>query len=278
MSVAPAADPAATDALAATLLGAYDRAVCLDALPSSREGGLTLAQGFAVGERLRALRSARGERQRGWKIGFTNRRIWPLYGVYAPIWGPVWDSTTTLLDAAEVTVSLAGLCQPRLEPEVAFGFARAPQAGLSLDELRGCLAWVAHAFEIVHTHCEGWRFTAADCEADFALHGRLYVGPRRPLTDWPTLAEDLAAMQLELHVDGRCRDRGVGANVLDGPLSALKTWIDAMPQHTPGWRVREGDVVTTGTITDAQPLLPGQRWHTTLSEPRLAPLVLTTQP
>ncbi len=260
---------------AATLLQAYDEAHCVP-LPSARDGGLTLAQAFEVGEQLRQLRLARGERQLGWKIGFTNRSIWPRYGVFAPIWGPVYDTTTTLLDGAKATVSLAGLSQPRLEPEVAFGFAQAPRAGMSLDELRGCLQWVAHSFEIVHTHYADWKFTAPDCEADFALHGRLYIGRRRPVSDWPTLAADLAAMRVELHRDGVCQDIGVGAAVLDGPLSALKTWIDAMPANSPFWKVQSGDVVTTGTITDAQPMAPGQTWHSLLSDARLASLTLRT--
>ncbi len=36
---------------------------------------------------VRALRIARGEVPRGYKIGFTNRNIWPRYNVFAPIWG-----------------------------------------------------------------------------------------------------------------------------------------------------------------------------------------------
>lgn len=270
---------AANAATARDLLKAYDQATCLP-LPASRPGGLTLAQGFEVGEHLRLLRLARGERQLGWKIGFTNRSIWPRYGVFAPIWGPVYDSTTTLLESTEARVSLQGLSQPRLEPEVAFAFARAPRAGMSLAELRGCLRWVAHAFEIVHTHCADWKFDAADCEADFALHGRLYIGPRFSLEDaasWPTLAEDLANLQVELHRDGQCQDRGVGSVVLDGPLSALKTWIDAMPTHSPFWEVQAGDVVTTGTITDAQPMAAGQRWTSVLSDARLKGLTLITE-
>jgi 2-oxo-3-hexenedioate decarboxylase len=263
-------------AIAQSLLDAWDSGRCTER-PSVRRPGLTLAQGFAVGEQLRQRRVARGERPVGWKIGFTNRSIWQRYGVYAPIWGPVYDTTTTVLDGSELRVSLAGLCQPRLEPEIAFGLARAPSPGMSLGELRACLAWVAHSFEIVHTHCEGWQFSAADCEADFALHGRLFIGPRRAVADWPTLGADLAALQVALHRDGVCQDRGQGAVVLDGPLSALKTWIDAMPLHSPWWQASAGDVVTTGTITDAQPLAPGQTWHTELSDARLSPLTLHTE-
>lgn len=265
-----------TIALAERLLAALDRNECT-ALPSAQAGGLPLDQAYAVAQRLAQLRIARGERPRGWKIGFTNRSIWDRYGVHAPIWGPVWDSTAALLDGASANVSLAGFSQPRLEPEVVFGFATAPAAGMSLDELRACLAWVAHGLEIVHTHFADWRFTLPDTVADFALHGWIRVGPRVDVQGWPTLATDLAAMQVELLCDGVVKDRGTGSVVLDGPLHALKQWIDAMAVTTPAWRVAAGEFVTTGTITDAWPLLPGQHWQTRLSDARLVALSLHTE-
>ncbi|MBL8330603.1 MAG: hydratase [Rubrivivax sp.] len=226
---------------------------------------------------MRQMRLARGEKTVGWKIGFTNRGIWERYGVYEPMWAPVYDTTAALLDSAECTLSLAGLSQPRLEPEVVFGVGRTPSAGMSLEELRGCISWVAHGFEVVHTHFEGWRFKAPDTAADFALHGRLRVGPRRPVADWPTLAADLSALQVELACNGEVKDRGQGAIVLDGPLHALKAMVDAMARTTPQWAIVAGEYVTTGTITDAWPLVPGQRWSTRLSDPRLAGLTLLTQ-
>jgi 2-keto-4-pentenoate hydratase len=262
--------------LAPRLLAAYD-AGSLTPLPSSEDAAFAMPAAFAAADALRTLRIARGEKPVGYKIGFTNRSIWQRYGVHQPIWGPVWDRTATLLDGAQARVSLHGLSQPRLEPEVVFGFARTPRAGMSLAELQGCLDWVAHGFEIVHTHFEGWRFTAADTVADFALHGRLVVGPRVPVRGWATLAEDLAALRVELCCDGRVVDSGQGSIVLDGPLNALRLWVDAMAEHTPGWPIGAGDCVTTGTITDAWALLPGQRWSTTLSDARLVPLTLITE-
>ena len=255
--------------LATRLLAASDAAV-LTPLPTAEDPAFDLDAAFAVGDELCQLRLARGEKPVGYKIGFTNRGIWDRYGVHAPIWGPVWDSSVQRLDGDFAQVSLARFSQPRLEPEVVFGFARAPHAGMGLAELQGCLEWVAHGFEIVHTHFDGWRFKAADSVADFALHGALFIGARVPVGGWPTLAEDLAAMRLELHGDGVLRDQGQGAIVLDGPLHALQQWVDAMARYTPFWTIAPGDVVTTGTITDAWPLLPGQRWHTVLSETRLS--------
>jgi 2-oxo-3-hexenedioate decarboxylase len=181
-----------------------------------------------------------------------------------------------LLPGAEARVSLAPLSQPRLEPEIVFGFARSPRAGMDESELVGCLDWVAHGFEIVHSHHEGWKFQAADCLADFALHGRLFVGPRVPVARFHDLGAELAALQVELSGPDGVAETGVASIVLDGPLNALRLWVDAMARHTPEWPILEGDVVTTGTITDAWPLVPGQRWHTKLSDDRLAGLAIET--
>jgi 2-oxo-3-hexenedioate decarboxylase len=268
-------DERARDAVAGALLAALDHAHCI-ALPSTLHADFALADAFAVGERLRQSRLARGERPLGYKIGFTNRGIWDRYGVHQPIWGPVWDTTTTLLDGTAHHASLAGLSQPRLEPEVVFGIARTPRAGMTLAQLASCLDWVAHGFEIVHTHFDHWRFQAADCLADFALHGRLFVGPRVAVSRFEHLADDTASLGVALHRDGQRVESGHASIVLDGPLNALRLWVDAMAEHTPDWPIRPGDVVTTGTITDAWPIAPGQTWHSTLSDPRLAGLRLTT--
>lgn len=257
-------------ALAAELLAARAQARLLK-LPD----GLDLPAAYRVAALIDQQRQAAGEQPRGWKIGFTNRSIWPRYGVHQPIWARVWDSTVTLLEGTEATVSLAGLVQPRFEPEIVFGFARTPAPGADTSKLAACLAWVAHGVEIVHTHLADWRFSAAaEPVADFGLHGRLVVGPRRPLTDFADPDAELARLALVLQQGGRELDRGQGANVLDGPLRALRHWLAAMAELTPGVTVQPGDVVTTGTLTDAWAIAPGQTWSTHLSEPSLPGLVL----
>ena len=259
------------------LLRAYDNATRL-ALPSADDVAFDLARGYEVADLLRTRRLARGERHLGYKIGFTNRTIWPRYGVFGPIWGPIWNTTTTLLDTAQCEVALRGLVQPRLEPEIAFAFAAPPRAGMSEADLANCIDWVAHSFEVVHTHFDDWRFQAADTVADFALHGRLIVGPRVPMSRFSAPGTELAALKVELLRDGTVIDEGRGANVLDGPLTALRIWVDAMLAQPHGWPIEAGHIVTTGTLTDAAPLLPGQWWTTRLSEPRLSGLRLRTLP
>lgn len=258
---------------AARLMHARDGALRMPLLTEG-EPEFTLAKAYSVADETRALRIARGERPAGYKIGFTNRGIWSKYNVQAPIWAPVWDSTLALLDGAQAEVSLLGMVQPRLEPEIVFGFASTPKPGATEAELTRCLAWVAHGVEIVHTHFDDWRFAAPDTVADFGLHGRLLVGPRVDVSEFAALGAELAALQLELH-EGRSRvDSGQGSAVLDGPLNALRVWVDAMASQTPQWPINAGDVVTTGTLTDAWPLRAGQRWTTRLSDARLCGLAL----
>jgi len=276
----PVASDATVGARARQLLAALDAATTLPTFTDA-DASFDLAQAFAVADEIRRLRLARGEVPLGYKIGFTNRGIWARYGVFAPIWGPVWNTTVERVDSAETSVSLAPFVAPRLEPEIMFGFARAPAAGMSLAELAGCIAWVAHGFEIVHTRFAGWRFAAADTIADFALHGRLFVGPRVPIdrfvgTGRGELAAQLASLRLTLSCDGRDVEEGSAEIVLDGPLHALRLWIDAMAARPERWPIVTGDIVTTGTITDAAPLAPGQRWQTRLSDPRFAGMTLNT--
>ena len=259
---------------AADLLQARDRAALIP-LPSAAPEGLSLDDAYRLAAEVDDLRRKRGEQPRGWKIGFTNRSIWQRYGVHQPIWGRVWNSTLTLADHAEAEVSLAGLVQPRIEPEVVFGLKAGPRPDMDLQALQDCIEWVAHGVEIVHTHFDGWRFGgAADTVADFGLHGRLLVGPRVPVAGWPNLSADLAALGMRLFQGDSEVDRGHGALVLDGPLSALRQWVQAMHAQCGGATAQAGEVVTTGTLTDAWTVAPGEVWRTEPDDQRLAALRL----
>jgi len=229
-----------------------------------------LPAAYAAALAVRAQRVAAGEQAVGYKVGFTNRTIWPRYGVYAPIWGTVWQSSLSRVDAAGPNAgaaSLVGLCEPRIEPEIVFGLRAAPAPGCSLAQLVDAIGWVAHGFEIVHTHFPGWKFSAAQAVADEGLHGRLLVGrpvklPAGIVVD--ELAQALSGIRLKLYGDGVLKDEGCGANVLDGPLQALLHFVQEL-RATPGTPpLQAGDIITTGTLTDAWPVLSGQTWHTAL--------------
>lgn len=232
--------------------------------------GLDVPEAYQRALAVRQLRINRGEQPRGYKVGFTNRSIWPRYQVFGPIWGTVWDSTLSFCEG-QGEVSLAGTCQPRLEPEAVFGIATTPPANASLDELFACIAWVAPGFEIVQSHQPGWKFVAADTVADGALHARLLVGARVPVaglaSDARALEERLAAAHITLSCGGRQVDEGVGSNVLDGPLHALQHFLTELRSCPGAPELQPGDVVTTGTWTDAWPVAPGETWTAAFDAP-----------
>jgi 2-oxo-3-hexenedioate decarboxylase len=232
--------------------------------------GLTLQQAYEHQLAVREMRIARGERPRGFKVGFTNRTIWERYGVYAPIWGTVWDTTLRFREG-QGELEIAGCSEPRLEPECVFGIAATPPAHAGLQDLFACIEWLAPGFEVVQSHMPGWKFVAADTVADGGLHGRLLVGKRRPVRDVApdaaALESQLARARVVLHHGDEAKDRGVGANVLDGPLHALLHFVNALRDCPGAPDLKPGDVVTTGTWTDAWPVKPGERWRARFEAP-----------
>lgn len=229
------------------------------ALPAWPDLGAAYAAALAV----RGLRLARGELPRGYKIGFTNRSLWPRYEVWAPIWGTVWNTTlSSQRDGG--SVSIARLCQPRIEPELVFGLRAAPPAAADLQALYESIAWVAAGFEIVQSHAPDWKFDAAQTVADSGLHGRLHVGRTVPVA---SLAADaagldalLAGARLRLSRGGSLVEEGRGAGVLDSPLRALRHFVEELRACPGAPALGAGDVITTGTWTDAWPVRPGERW------------------
>jgi 2-oxo-3-hexenedioate decarboxylase len=225
-----------------------------------------LKDAYNVTEAVRAEREARGERSIGRKIGFTNRTIWAEYGVYAPIWGYVYDRTVQDLTDEPLEVSLKGLAEPRIEPEIVFGLAARPEPGMDEQALVACIDWIAHGFEIVQSIFPNWAFQAPDTVAGYGLHGRLYVGPRHPaasrLDEW---TRELSRFEIDLFCNGVHVDHGAAANVLDGPLLALRHLAEALAEDPQSPALAPGEIVTTGTLTRAFPVATGEEWKTELS-------------
>lgn len=219
---------------------------------------------YRVADAVMAARVARGERPAGWKLGFTNRTIWDEYGVHAPIWGPVYDRTVVHAEsgAAPARLDAAAFIEPRIEPEIVFRIARPPHAGMDEAELLGCIDAVGHGFEIVQSIYPGWRFRAADTVAAFTMHGALVCGPLVPVNDPGPWLDSLARFEISLLRNGETVDRGVAANVLGGPLKALRHFVAGLGERPLARGIEAGDLVTTGTVTRAFPVADGETWET----------------
>lgn len=246
--------------IADDLLAAFEGGALVKGWPDLDEPGA-----YAVLEELRRRREAMGWTRIGRKIGFTNRTIWELYGVDRAFYADLWDRTVVYADADNAaTFALGRLQQPRIEPEVAFKLKSALPATDSAEEVLSHVEWMAPAFEIVQCPYDGWKFTSFECTAAFGLHGGLVVGA--PVE--PASADALASFTLVLSRDGAEVDRGVGSNVLDSPALAL-AHLSTLVQ------VSAGEIVTTGTITNAHAVAPGQTWSSDYGDLGVVGLTLT---
>ena len=263
-------------AIATRLIAAYDTVTRIAPITQSDPSFDVSAAYDVLREIENRRRIAQGWRAVGRKIGFTNTTIWPRYGVFQPMWAHVWEHTLHRAQDGRAMLALAPFVQPRIEPEVVFGL-RAPLAATSDPHAAlGAVEWIAPGFEVVQSHFPDWNFAAADCTAAFGLHGALVVGATVRVTDRnrAALAAALPAFTLTLRRGRTVVERGVGSNVLGGPahaLAHLSRVLAGQPQFPP---LAAGEIITTGTVTDAWPVAPGATWTSDYGELGIGGLTL----
>jgi len=261
------------DAIADHLIAAFDSATPLDPITAAQPG-FTVAQAYDVLALIEDRRRAQGWQPVGRKIGFTNRTLWPRYGVHEPIWGFVYDHTVIRAENGRAEVPLEGLAQPRIEPEILFGLKAPPPRSHDAHAILAAIDWVAHSIEIVQCFHPDWKVKLPDCTAANGLHGRLVVGPPTPVHDIPGLEGLLPAARVRLKCGRKVVDKGVGANVLDSPLYALAHLVELLAIQPDFDQLHAGEIVSTGTLTDAHPVKPGETWSTAIEGLPLAGLTV----
>ncbi|MDB5829688.1 MAG: Hydratase/decarboxylase [Variovorax sp.] len=267
-----------TDALARHMLDVRaSRATC-PALIASHPG-FSMEDAYAVAGAIAALRTAAGERRVGRKIGLTQKAGWAALGTDAPIWGHVYDTTLKRTAGGAARVDLGTALAPRIEPEIGFCLRTAlDPAKLDYESLLDAIEWVAPCFEVIDSHFEDWKFKASEAVADFGVHYALIVGAplRLHATERNTLADRLADCEVELALDGNVVQTGRGANTLGHPLAALAALAKVLAGQPDQPALEPGEIITTGTLTAAQPMAPGQTWSMRVKGLELAELNLAT--
>lgn len=243
--------------------------------PLSSDGQLTVADGYDIAKCVLDDRIARGEQPVGRKIGFTNRERWPQFSrraaITAPIWAMMYDTTVHYLSDNHGVLPLAGMLQPRVEPQIVFGLRAAPARQVDLAGIAECIEWMAPALEVMACPFPDWQFDVVDAVAAFGLHGALLVGERRSLSMQTrhNLAELLVLSSVSLSLSsgdqsGICA-AGFGDDVLDSPVHALlqlHALLQAQPRFPP---LAAGEIIATGAWTQPQAIRPGEIWSSAYS-------------
>ena len=197
-----------------------------------------------------------GDRTVGIKIGFSNRDMWPKYRVAAPVFGYVYHRTHRSLEVAGTVVRASRFLHPRIEPEVVVFLREIPPEEAGADMLPGAIEAIAPALEVVQCASPVWCFDACGAIMQNALHGQLLVGERFPLGPAPDEGDLFVAVRAS---DGASVYHGDAGNLCGGMLQALGLTLPAVREHAMIDR-KAPLLVSTGTLTDAQPITPGERW------------------
>ncbi len=250
----------------------------------SADGKLSVDDAYDVALSIVKIRTAQGENPVGRKIGFSNPKLWNVYGkgsLNAPIWSTIYDSTVQYAMDNVATHSLSKSQQPRIEPQLVFKLARTPEADIDLEGLSDCLEWIAHGFEVVTSPFRHWEFEAADAVAAFGLHRALIVGEPRMISRQSrrNLPEVLASatMSLSRSVAGNSSlcAAGFGRDVQGSPLHALLALHQQLQQQTDAPSLQAGEIVSTGSWTNALPVKRGEIWSSAFSQLNLGGLTVS---
>lgn len=249
------------DRFARELLTAFDDRQTVPSL-AARGTRLEWQDAYRVAGAAHRLRTARGERAVGRKIGFTNRNIWLQYGATSPIWAHVYDTTVVHADDGVAGIAADTLLRARIEPEIALRLSRPVPAHADITTVLACVDAVMPAFELVDCHFGDWKFTPAESAADFALHRWLVLGEPQTIEQMSAEAVEaaLAHCTVTLRCNGTMQAQGIGKNALDHPALALAALADMLAADPDALPLSAGEIVSTGTLTDALPVTRGQLW------------------
>ncbi|WP_055557968.1 2-keto-4-pentenoate hydratase [Streptomyces sp. NBRC 110028] len=213
--------------------------------------GLTVADAYAVQRDNITRRLAVGGTVVGHKVGLTAAAMQQLLGVDEPDFGHLLDD---MVHPDGGTVPAARYCAPRIEPEICFRLAeplRGP--GVTVEDVLAATEAVAPALEIVDSRIRDWKITLADTVADNASSAGLVHGAWTPLAEAP----DLAAVLVDLVVDGERVASGSGGEVLGHPAAAVAWLANTLADF--GTAPQPGHLVLPGTMTGAPFVSAGQR-------------------
>lgn len=244
--------------------------------PSARFADWNLEAGYAVGNELEKLRRAAGWVPVGRKIGFTNKTIWPSLGMDTVIWAYTYQQTVQYAENNQADLSLAKTYSCLIEPEIVFKL-KVPLTASDTDPVAILekVEWLALGYEVVDCNFPEWKFIPSDAVADFGLHFNLIIGDRQPVDDPARLADELRTFSVKLYKDGQEAATGKGSDVLDAsPVLALN-WLARTLEQQGAEPLAAGEIITTGTITPAPQVTPGQTWHTTVDGINLPTLTLS---
>lgn len=212
---------------------------------TDQEGSLTLEEAYDVQRHGIFLRAARGEKQVGRKMAFTNYEKLRRLGIAEVASG-------TLVDAMQVPhggcLDFTGFLNPRVEPEIAYLLRRPVVGPMNLSEALASIECLMPALEIIDSRWSNFRFYLPDLVADNVSSAAYVLGaPHNAKTD----CRDL---YLSLTLNGKVEATGSTSSIFGNPVLSLLAAARLVAQS--GEILPAGAIVLAGSATAPVALRP----------------------
>ena len=251
--------------IADDITAAYENRRLIAALPSARESGCDLTTAYAVEAEIAKARRAAGHQTVGWKVGYANKAMWRALKLETLVWAHIYDDTVRYADWNDTKLSIGSMFSPKIEPEIVFKLAKAPESSDPVAVLEAT-EWIALGFEIIDCVFPDWTFQPADFVASRGLHAALVVG--EPVYIEPEniaqLVTELSEFTVRLLRNNELVEEGAAKNVLKSPALCVGELSEALKRRGEE-TLQAGDVITTGTLTTSLPMAAGDTWIAALS-------------
>ena len=216
---------------------------------------LSIDDAYQISLHTLQLRQQDGEQVIGKKIGVTSAAVQQMLNVHQPDFGFLTDAMH-YRNGDDISLSRAGLIQPRAEGEIAFCLKQDLQGpGVTAEDVLAATDWVAPCFEIVDSRIDNWQISIVDTVADNASCGVFVIGEQR--TDPNSL--DLAAVKMQVQHNGTPAGSGVGAAVQGHPAQAVAWLANTLGEY--GIPFRKGEIILSGALAPLVPVAAGDHFN-----------------
>ena len=206
----------------------------------------TLEDAYRIQDALIDIHCAAGRSRIGWKIGLTSRAMQQALGITTPDSGVLLDN---MLFHSGDTVPAGRFIQPRIEAEIAFVMGSdISGAGRSREDVIAATAHVAPCLEILDTRIlradphTGKVRIITDTVSDNAANAGIVLGDKTHAFG----AHDLRWVGAIVAVNGTVEETGLGAGVLNDPVTGIIWLLDRLAQFGKG--LQAGEVVLSGSF------------------------------
>ncbi len=219
---------------------------------------LTMKEGYAYQQAALDLRISQGERQMGWKIGFSSEKVRAVFGATAPVYGYLMSHSRRENNVEFTHNKMLPLA---IESELLFTLERPLHgANITPEQVLDAVDSVAPAFEIVEQRVNMGENLPLGV-ADNVMQHAFVVG--KSLSPYPTNL-DLSTLKVKTFCNDTLLVNAVGKDVIDHQIESLAWLARALYKNT-GRGLNSGMQILSGSFHVPMPVSQGEQWRTEIA-------------